>query len=701
MSHEDVNLGILDGHVPHAEINRSLAAADRVILFGQQTRLPHFPDDHRLPRLHAADPLVLFFWRVLKKVPAFLRKALVEGPVSITLVRGGGLLHYRDVRFHQSVHIGRRRCTIYLPEILLHEAEDKGYNHWSIAEGVIYASWMLLDYLLLVDVLTSFGEKSGFGQQSQAGEQRRAGNGNGPARGSGRLRLTEPLLRHLALQHNRHRRTHPEAGRSEVEEFIEGYRAALIRVQGVNTWTREPWEIARDVFDPVREQRWAQSKMERIADLFDYPRMFLFDRDIIHGTAHDLARRQGQSVEAASFADALHDYRDALRFEPRPLMTEFCKGIVPKPRAVFLTAILDLGAASLRDFFHAYRDEVPEAHDLIHALWSYLVSLSSDPAGVYTRVGRCRALCRPPGARIAGARRTRAASDADTAPALESGDISTQLDRQLAGILVRLDRRPDYRRQTAEVAQLGDGARAELLELIGQQALSESDEWATFKMKKQAIVTCACELLDIMDGVGGSEGDGAQPSDRRRVHEDASIQALLGDQPHRLTSDPSAVLMYVRSYRRTMTEYSIADPDSNFQLASILVRLDQYEGYEDLVARIPSLGPPAVSALYEVLEQIPERDERRRPILQRARRLLGSILLERQLRSRARQQALPLAQVTPTSASPTEGDGPRPRDRDRADGFVGLQRELLTGTAFLQRGADEADADADDSGDPE
>ena len=45
-------------------------------------------------------------------------------------------------------------------------------------------------------------------------------------------------------------------------------------------------------------------------------------RDIIHGAAHELARRKGQSIEPGSFADALHDYRDALRFDPQPLMTE-------------------------------------------------------------------------------------------------------------------------------------------------------------------------------------------------------------------------------------------------------------------------------------------------------------------------------------------------------------------------------------------
>jgi len=674
----EVNLGIYDGDVSHADINRSIAGAERVILFGEQTRLPHFPEDRRLPRLHAADPAVLFFWRVLKKVPPFLRDALVDGPISITLVRGDTLLHFRDVRSHQAVHIGRRRRTIYLPEILLDQAEKKGYNHWSIAEGVIFAAWMLLDYLLLADVLTTFGER---GRQGAA---KRVSSSN-----ASRLRLNETLLRQLVLEHNRHRRVHPEAVKSETEEFIEGYRKALIRVEQVNAWTREPWEMARDVFAEDLEMRWAQSKMERIADIFEYPRMFLFDRDIIHGVAHDLALRKGQSIEPASFADALHDYRDALRFDPQPLMTEFCKGVVPKPRALFLMTVLDLGAAGLRGFFLAYRDSTREAHDLIHALWSYLVSLSSDPAGVYTRVGKCRALCRPPGARIAGGRR---------GVEEEEGRVEN-IDRQLAGILVRLDLRPKYRHRVLEVADLGEAAREELLELISLQGLDEADEWVTFKMKKQVIVACACEVLDKMDGETEPSATGiAQLAERRRVHEDEDIQALLADHPHRKTSDPSGVLKYTRTYARTLSQFGASDPDANSQLAHILIRLDLSECYKDLVGRIRSLGPPAVSALYEVLAHVSERDERRRPILEQAKQLLGRILLETQLRSKSRLRATQLTsqlsrqlEPNPTATdnkSETETNNTQKSTEVSGTSFIGLQRELLTGTAYVDRGAD-------------
>ena len=196
----DVNLGLFDGEVSHARINTAVAKGDKSVLFGEQTRLPYFPDDELLPKLHAGDPLVLLFWKVLHKVPENLRTALIEAPLSLTLVRDDTLLHFENYRCHQALHIGCRRRTIYLPEILLHAAEDRGYDYWAIAEGVIYAGWMIMDYLLLVDVLTEYAEL---------------------ARKLPGYRLGEALQTRLVDDHNNHRRDHALEGRSEVAEFIE------------------------------------------------------------------------------------------------------------------------------------------------------------------------------------------------------------------------------------------------------------------------------------------------------------------------------------------------------------------------------------------------------------------------------------------------------------------------------------------------
>ncbi len=590
-SNQAVNLGIYDGDVAHDEVNGAIATAGKSILFGQQTRLPHFPEDQRLPKLHSGHPLVLLFWKVLKKVPEHVRQALIGGPISVTLVRDDSLLCFRDCRHHQAVHLGRRRRTIYLPEVLLYQAEEMGYDYWAIAEGVIYAGWMLLDYLLLVEVLRSFGDR---------------GHGHPNAR------LTEPYLKGYVREHNRHRQEHPEEARSEVFEFVEGYRSAMIRTSAPQAFSHESFQLARDVFDAELEQRWARGKMERIADIFDYPRLFLFDRDIIHGAARELARRRGQQVEPASFADVLHDYRDSTRFDRSPIMTTFCKGVVPKPRAQFLRAVVDMGVAGLKGFFAAYRAGEPELQELVHPLWMYLCSLSSDPAGVFTRVGRCRALGRF---------------------GMEDG-----MDRPLAGIVVRLDRAPGYRQLVAELPAMGETARQELHQVIGLHRLRDADEWSTFRIKKQAIVASACEILDRMEE--GEHRSSQLLLARRRVHEEETIVKLLEDSPHRLTSDPSSVLMYVRTYKRTLREFGPADPDTNALLASILIRLDLSDKYEELVKKnVPLLGPPAVSALYGVLEQVADGDEKRQVILQQARQLLGQMLLDRQLRAKALERA--------------------------------------------------------------
>ena len=659
-SHEFANLGIFDGDVSHAEINRAIAGAHKSVLFGQQTRLPFFPDDRHLSKIHSGDPLVLFFWKVLNKLPQNLREALIYGPISLTLVRDDTLLCFRDYRHHQAVHIGRRRHTIYLPELLLHQAEEKGYDYWAIAEGVIYASWMLLDYLLLADVLKSYSE---------------AVESSGT-----NFRLSEPYVRAYTRKHNRHRRRHPEKVKSEVEQFVEGYRSTLIRVESVKTRSDEPFKMARELFDPELEQRWARDKMERIADIFDYPQMFLFDRDIIHGAALDLASRRRQNIAAETFADVLHDYRDALRFDPSPLMTTFCQGIVPKPRAIFIIEVVRLGLAGLTGFFEAYRAGEPDVVDLVHPLWMYLCSLSSDPAGVFARVGRCRALGRQ--------------------------KVDGGLDRAVVGILIRLDKSPRYRQLAAGALATGEAAREELLQVVGLHRLRDEDEWATFRMKKQAIVECACNLLDRLEASDGADAAAVEQllAQRRKLHEDEEIAQLLSDNPHRLTSDPSGVLMYVRTYKRTMTEFGPADPDTNFLLASILIRLDRCDRYQQLCKQLITLGPPAVSALNGVLEQFPERDEKRGAILEKAREMLGHILLERQWRATAQEKA----RASEAAASGADagqvaagGNGGAGHD-NRANGSDTDTAAVSTSEAFvpLSRELDSADSGgADGNGD--
>jgi hypothetical protein len=572
----DFNLGIFDGQVDHAQVNEALARGSKAILLGAQTRLPFFPEDQQLPRLFVGDPLVTFFWKVLKKIPQVLREALLDSKISFTLIRGRQLLYFRDCRAHQAVHLGRRRRTIYLPEALFAQAEEKGYDYWAIAEGVIFASWMLLDYLLLVDVLRGVRKL---------------------AAGKPEFRLTTPWLRRLIEQHNSHRRDHVAENRSEVHEFLAAYKEGFLRLTGVQLQVADPFELARGLYQPALEQRWARDKMERVAEVFSFPEIFLFDRDIIHQVARDQALALGQPLAPQDFAEVLHDYQDELRFDARPLLTTLGKWVMPKPRAVFLQEVVRLGEPGLRGLLEAYQRGESEVVPLIHLLWMYLCSLSSDPAGVFTRMGRCRAL------------------------ALAGQDEG--LSQALAGVLVRLDRAPGYEGLLEQVRWLGEPARAELEDLVQRQRLAEEDEWAPFKVKKQGIVLRADALLEDLQG-GGGKGVGPD------LHADPVVRELLEDRRlHQQSSDPSGALLCQRAYLRSLEEFGSSDPDTGFYLVGLLVRLDRSAHYTYLCGQLASLGPAAVSALYKVFDQISERDLQRQPIREQARLILARLMLQR------------------------------------------------------------------------
>jgi hypothetical protein len=183
-----------------------------------------------------------------------------------------------------------------------------------------------------------------------------------------------------------------------------------------------------------------------------------------------------------------------------------------------------------------------------------------------------------------------------------------------------------------EVAAMGESARVELEELVAVQRLAEEDEWEAFKGRKQTIVARACQALEQL-----CEVDDGGAAARIDLHEDEEIQALISDKPHRLTSDPTGVMMYLRTYKNSIDRFGAGDPDSDFLLASILVRLDLCENYPALLERVFEIGTPAFTALHNVFEQIPERDMKRREILKQARILWSRLLAKTRARAGRRR----------------------------------------------------------------
>ena len=348
----EANLGLFDGTVPHQRVNHATARGHKAILLGK-TSNALFSDDDRLPKLHAGDQRFAAV-EGAAKIPENLRQAILDAPLSLTLLRSDHLLYFDTYRCHQAIHIGRRRQTIYLPERLLHSAEKTaGMTIWALAEGIIFASGKLLDYLLLVDTIGAY----------QALLKKL------PAH-----RLGEALQLKLIETHNQHRRDSVDANRSRLEEFADAYRARLLALHPDTVVGEDCFGLAHELFDAEIERAWALDKMERIAQVFEFPRLFRFDRDIIHGLAREMAEARQQSVDPEHLPTCCTTIAMRCALSEISLKTTLGKTVMPKPRATFLQAVVLLGAAGLRNFYRLCRgrEERCKRRLCIRCGWSLL-----------------------------------------------------------------------------------------------------------------------------------------------------------------------------------------------------------------------------------------------------------------------------------------------------------------------------------------
>jgi hypothetical protein len=566
----DDNIGVFDGHVTHAEVNAALGTADKVILFGQQRRQPHFPQDRRLDKLHAGDELVLMFWRCFKLLPPSCRDSFFTHEISITLCRGEGMLFYDGCRRHQSLHVGIRRRTVYLPEILLRRAADLQF--WPLVEALCFAAWILADYAMLAAIIKPF-----------------RGRGQADVLGMG----DAPVLRRLVATDGH--RGLSSARAFEVDEFVGAYLLPLGGLEAADLARTDAAQLAWKLFDVGCESAWAWDRVKYLKEVYDFPTDRLFDRDLVHPAAYVIAAQRDEQRLPQTFADVLHDYRDSCRFEVQPLLVKWGRHTLPKPQAVFLRQTVGLGPEGLIGFFAAYSHGNVEARQLVHPMWIYLCRLSSDPAGVHGLFGRCRALG-------------------------GQGEIA-DLGQLVAGIFLRLDLSPSYADLVEKTLALGTAAHRALEELVERLELRQEDEWAPFKSRKQGIVDTAATALAKMNAQRPETT--SVWGKRKAVHADPLVRQTLEQLPHRCSSDPVGTLVYLKAYERQLAAHGPADAEANALLVGLLVRLDRSEHYAHFLGLIESLGAAAIGALVAAIEQIDPQDPGRRAIYQQARRYLG------------------------------------------------------------------------------
>lgn len=308
------NSGLREGDVTHAEVNAAIARAAKTVIFGQQNRLRNgiLMGDEKLPRFHAGHELVRFFYQGMNKLPDYFLDALLDANVSITLITGaskvpsgdeetdrlaraagGDLLVFKDVRNHQSFHIGYTRRTIYLPEGVVREAIYKGWDSWAVAEGIVREACPLLDYHLILEFIRDAQQR--LRTKFTIGSQT----------------VLENTLRHL----NRHlvEAENEDDEESEFDAFVRHYCKHLFKLDR-KILDEDPYALADDIFDEPQERLWANVKCNRIRTAFDFPDFFDLDRDIVHPAAYRAADVVGQDTDPETPEDFVHDMADAARF---------------------------------------------------------------------------------------------------------------------------------------------------------------------------------------------------------------------------------------------------------------------------------------------------------------------------------------------------------------------------------------------------
>lgn len=599
------NSGLREGEIPHPEVNAVLSQAEKIIAFGQQTRLRDgvLSGDEELPRYHAGHDIVKFLYSGVRQIPDYLLGAILDQGISITLVRETRLLIFHHAREHQSLHIGRTRKTIYMPETVLQAAFNKGYDYWAISQVVIQEAWPLLDFLLLVELIRRCQQRL-----------------------HGKRTLGYSFIKDTLRRLSKHRRETEEA---EDNDFAILYRHYCEHFYSWNRdiRDRDPHELADEIFDERQERTWADLKIDAITHAYGFPTYFDLDRDIVHPAALQLAEAGGLPIEPQRAEDVVHDLGDAARFKvSRQIKTDR-----------LLEALLAFGAPGIRRFVEALAIERAtgravltenqyDSYDVIAAFKEKLQAQSSSPpeglpgsicgdfndllaertlhhmrealdhfgrlpkrdqedAGKYLQilVFKLLGLCRPElgeperqamvdvPAHFTASQQVKAWAEV-AEPLLEAVSAGRE-DELIAAILDKLNRHELYHTLLRKQAR----------KLLGRPELADDDD------------------------------------DRATV---AALFELVPERPYRLSSDPHAVRSRLDQFEHLRRDNP--DDDGLFTLVvGILVRLDLADNYRYLLERIQSVPPGnAWPALSEVTDSIGNHDFRRIKIRQAAERLM-------------------------------------------------------------------------------
>lgn len=588
------NSGLREGEISHAEVNEALRRLPKTVIFGQQNRLRDgllMEEDERLDRFHAGHDLVRFFYGAVRQLPDYLADSLLANGVSVTLVMSDDLLVFHHAREHQSFHTGRTRKTIYIPQLALVEASQKGYDYWAISEVLIEESWGLLDYLLILELIRRC--------QQHLHEH---------------YTLGHAFIRGTLARLNRHRKENERTRDNEFQVFFDHYKADLFHL-GREVLDADPYELADGIFDEPQERTWASNKLYDITEAFSYPTYYSIDGDIIHPAAFRIAERRGLPVEPETIEDILHDLGDAARFGAgAQVKSDHLMDMLIERGEPGLRGYISLGWQEDRYYGGGY---YPTAE-----FRRKLQALSSSPSeGAPGSISQdFTALLNP--AELAALNRA----------CQEFGRLPFRQKKNTIMRLIVLCGTADAQQFVFEVegALLYTKDDAQFLEdLMGvlfehyfdidlERVDFETHFMSQVLRKLDRHPLYHSDLLDQVRGLLGDDGILFKENLREQID---VLREWIPVDPARQSFDQQRVLARQVQFEKLRAH----DPDHPALpglLAGILLRLDRSDRYVEMVAKVKLMREAARPVCDEILAQIAPRDEMRDVIRATAERLL-------------------------------------------------------------------------------
>ena len=601
-----------------------MSSYEKTVIFGQQNRLRDglLMPDEKLTRFHAGHELVRFFYQGMNKLPEYLLDALLHYNVSVTLITGKELLVFKGVRSHQAFHIGFTRKTIYIPEGVIREAINKGWDSWAISEAIIREAWPLMDYLLILEFIRRAQQR--LRSYTTLGSETTIKKALG--------------LLNKHLQEAENEMAEDDDFRAFFRHYCHGFYAMDRKIL-----KRDPYGLADEIYDEKQERLWADVKLDAIRTAFEFPTFFDLDRDIIHPAAFDAAGMRDLPLDPETSDDVLHDICDAARFKIlRQTKTNLLLDQLVHFGRPGIEGIVNIAAEENATSKRYLTENQGDGYDTITEFKDRLVQYSTTgPEGTVGSICHdFRDLLNYEIKRRVLALFTRFRE----LPVKEQRANKPYLQALLLKLIPLKDPKEQAEHLKDSVFQGGGNATSEReaeLQAMLTATIYQAKTMRTLMDiakaligppdpdKKDELIKKILQKLDrhpdfhtrIRDQLRNFTGDQNLSLGDSIKEQVDTLYKSIPKHPYRFSSDPSYLRASLRDYEMLRKK----NPNSRTMfthLAGVFIRLDKMDTYDDFVEKVRYIGPEAKPELDYILAHETTYDRTRQRIVDTAHKLL-------------------------------------------------------------------------------